>query len=86
MTPEEKAREQIETMLSQYGWEVQDKRRVNLSAVSGVAIRELSFVTGEPDYTLFVDSKVLCTVEAKSHGHSRCVSIWLNTTKSMGAR
>ncbi len=31
---------------------------------------ELSFATGEPDYTLFVDGKALGTVEAKPAGHS----------------
>ena len=36
---------------------VQDKSAANLSAGRGVALRELSFKTGEPDYTLFVDGK-----------------------------
>ena len=31
---------------------------------------ELSFKTGEPDYTLFVDHKAIGTVEAKPEGHS----------------
>ncbi len=31
---------------------------------------ELSFATGEPDYTLFVNAKALGTVEAKPAGHS----------------
>jgi len=30
----------------------------------------LSFKTGEPDYTLFVDGKVIATIEAKPEGHS----------------
>jgi hypothetical protein len=33
-----------------------------------VAVCELSFATGEPDYTLFVDAKALGTVEAKPAG------------------
>jgi type I site-specific restriction endonuclease len=41
-----------------------------LSASRGVALRELSFKTGEPDYTLFVDAKAIGTVEAKPEGHS----------------
>ena len=36
----------------------------------GVAVRELSFKTGEPDYTLFVDGKAIGTIEAKPVGHS----------------
>jgi type I restriction enzyme R subunit len=70
MTPEEKAREQIDAMLKASGWKMQRKDAVNLSASRGVAICELSFATGEPDYTLFVDGKSLGTVEAKPEGHS----------------
>ena len=70
MTPEEKARQQIDAILSLCGWTVQDKSQMNLHAAKGVALRELSFKTGEPDYTLFVDGKALATVEAKPEGHS----------------
>ena len=70
MTPEEKAREQIDAQLAASGWAVQTKDKINLSAARGVAICELSFATGEPDYTLFVDAKALGTVEAKPEGHS----------------
>ena len=65
MRPEEKAREGIDAMLTAAGWDVQSKDAVNLSAARGVAIRELSFKTGEPDYTLFVDGKAIGTTEAK---------------------
>src|SRR5512145_1724080 len=68
--PEDQARENIDRLLSQAGWDVQDKREVNLGKSRGVAVRELSFKTGEPDYTLFVDSKAIGTVEAKPVGHS----------------
>ena len=70
MTPEEKAREQIDAQLAASGWAVQTKDKVNLSISRGVAVCELSFATGEPDYTLFVDGKALGTVEAKPAGHS----------------
>ena len=70
MTPEEKAREQIDAQLAASGWAVQTKDIINLSAARGVAICELSFATGEPDYTLFVDGKALGTTEAKPAGHS----------------
>jgi type I restriction enzyme R subunit len=69
-SPEEQAREEIDRLLSQAGWIVQDKSAVNLSASRGVAVRELTFKTGEPDYTLFVDGKAIGTVEAKPAGHS----------------
>jgi hypothetical protein len=69
-TPEDKARENIDTLLEQCGWQVQDKSSVNLQSQRGVAVRELSFKTGEPDYTLFVDGKAIGTIEAKPAGHS----------------
>jgi len=70
MTPEEKARGQIDAQLAASGWAVQTKDKINLSAARGVAVCELSFATGEPDYTLFVDAKALGTAEAKPAGHS----------------
>ncbi len=70
MTPEEKARHKIDAMLAASGWVVQTKNKINLSAARGVAVCELSFSTGEPDYTLFADGKAIGTVEAKPEGHS----------------
>ena len=70
MTPEEKARQRIDAMLTASGWAVQTKDEINLSASRGVAVCELSFATGEPDYTLFVEAKAIGTVEAKPEGHS----------------
>ena len=61
MTPEEQAREKIDAMLTASGWAVQTKDRINLSASRGVAVCELTFATGEPDYTLFVDAKAIGT-------------------------
>ena len=55
-------------LLALAGWVVQDRAAVNLAANRGVAVREVSFDTGEPDYTLFVDGKALGTVEAKPVG------------------
>jgi type I restriction enzyme R subunit len=68
--PEQLARQEIDTLLEQCGWQVQDKSSVNLHSQRGVAVRELSFKTGEPDYTLFVDAKAIGTIEAKPTGHS----------------
>ena len=68
--PEELARQEIDALLQQCRWQVQDKSSVNLHSQRGVAVRELSFQTGEPDYTLFVDSKAIGTVDAKPVGHS----------------
>jgi len=68
--PEQLARQEIDALLGPCGWLVQDKNAVNLAASRGVAVRELSFMTGEQDYTLFVDGKAIGTIEAKPAGHS----------------
>ena len=69
-TPEQLARQKIDAQLVACGWLVQEKSAVNLSAGSGVAVCELAFKIGVPDYTLFVDGKAIGTVEAKPEGHS----------------
>ena len=68
MTPEERARQQIDTLLYQSGWIVQDRSQTNLSAGVGVAIREAVLETGEADYLLFAGGKANATVEAKPEG------------------
>lgn len=68
MTPEEKARQQIDRMLDTAGWIVQDLRDLNLSAGLGVAVREFPLQSGEADYLLFVDRKAVGVVEAKPEG------------------
>ena len=40
MTPEQKARERIDFLLTQAGWDVQDSKEMNISAKPGVAVRE----------------------------------------------
>ena len=68
MTPEEKARQQIDKMLDAAGWQVQDLRALNLGAALGVAVREFPLRSGEADYLLFVDRKAVGVVEAKPEG------------------
>src|SRR5438067_2767905 len=67
--PEELARQNIDALLERCGWQVQDRRSINLSAADGVAIRE-ALLKGrdEVDYLLFVDGKAIGTVEAKPEG------------------
>src|SRR5438094_1932748 len=70
-SPEELARENIDKLLTACGWEVQDRKSINLAAAQGVAIREaLLKDRDEVDYLLFVDGKALGTVEAKPEGHT----------------
>ena len=65
MTPEQKAREQIDTQLKQAGWLVQDVKQLNPGASVGVAVREFPTSTGPVDYALFVEGKPVGVVEAK---------------------
>src|SRR5881396_295755 len=68
-SPEELARENIDKLLTACGWEVQDRKSINLTAAQGVAIREaLLKDRDEVDYLLFVDGKAIGTVEAKPEG------------------
>ena len=68
MSPEELARQQIDELLANCGWAVQDYKRLNLSAGRGIAVREVPLVGGTADYLLFVDRKPVGVVEAKKAG------------------
>jgi type I restriction enzyme R subunit len=70
MTPEEKARREIDRQLEQCGWLVQDRTEMNISAGPGVAVREFPMITGEADYLLYAGGKALGVVEAKPQGHT----------------
>ena len=68
-SPEELARENIDKLLQQCGWILQNRSTINLSAARGIAIREaLLKDRDEVDYLLFVDGKAIGTVEAKPEG------------------
>jgi len=64
-SPEQLARDRIDTALVQSGWVIQDKKKINLSANTGVAVREYQTDTGPADYILFVDKKPIGVIEAK---------------------
>jgi len=63
--PEQKARDEIDRMLDSSGWAVQSKRRADLFARQGVAIREYQTDIGPADYVLFVNGKPVGVIEAK---------------------
>ena len=65
MTPEAKAREQIDKKLQESGWVIQDIKTLNLTVALGVAVREVPTSTGPVDYALFVDGMPVGVVEAK---------------------
>ena len=65
MTPEAKAREKIDSKLTQAGWLVQDLKELNLGAATGIAVREYPTDTGPADYVLFVNRIAVGVIEAK---------------------
>ena len=68
MTPEEKARQQIDQLLDSAGWKIQNLRELNLGASTGSAVREFPLKSGKADYLLFVDRKAVGVIEAKPEG------------------
>ena len=68
MTPEARARQQIDAMLARAGWIVQNRDAVNLHAGPGVAVREVPTATGPADYLLFIDARACGVLEAKAEG------------------
>ncbi|NLE05357.1 MAG: DEAD/DEAH box helicase family protein, partial [Crenarchaeota archaeon] len=71
VTPEAKAREKIDNLLIQAGWDVQDRENFNRTAKLGVAVREfLMSDNTEADYLLFVNGKAVGAIEAKKAGLS----------------
>lgn len=63
--PEQIVRDLIDFQLKQAGWHVQSKNEVNLSVVTGIAVREYLTSTGPADYVLFINRKPVGIIEAK---------------------
>ena len=63
--PEQIARDNIDKQLIACGWIIQDKKKFNLAAGLGIAIREYQTDIGPADYVLFVDKKAVGIIEAK---------------------
>ena len=68
MKPEEKARQNIDRLLTAAGWTIQDRKQMNLRASQGVAVREYPMSSGPTDYLLFVDRRAVGVIEAKPEG------------------
>ena len=71
LTPEQRARQEIDKALDTAGWLVQDRNELNLSAGPGVAVREFKMADGHgfADYMLFVEAKAVGVLEAKPAGY-----------------
>ncbi len=63
--PEQKARDSVDALLQQAGWQVQDKNKIDLSDGIGQSVREYPTAAGPADYLLFVDKKPVGVIEAK---------------------
>ena len=72
MTPEQRARTNIDRLLELAGWAVQYVGALNVHAARGVAVREfpLRHGHGAADYLLYVDGRAAGVVEAKPAGHT----------------
>lgn len=67
MSPEEKARLEIDKKLESSGYIIQDVREFNPSAGLGVVVREWQTDSGPCDYLIFIDGKPCGLIEAKEH-------------------
>ena len=68
MKPEEKARQNIDRLLTKAGWVIQDREQMDLSESLGVAVREYPMSSGPTDYLLFVGRRAVGVIEAKPEG------------------
>ncbi len=63
--PEQQARDNIDEQLNSCGWVIQDKKNINLSIATGVAVKEYTTEIGPADYVLFINQKPIGIIEAK---------------------
>lgn len=75
MTPEQKARIEIDKKLTASGWVLQDKQEFNPIASLGVAVREFATDSGPVDYLFFVAGKPVGIVEAKKAEEGQNITV-----------
>jgi type I restriction enzyme R subunit len=70
LTPEDKARVDIDANLDAAGWVVKSRDDLDLTAGRGVAVRNFTMKSGFgfADYLLYVDRRAIGAVEAKAEG------------------
>lgn len=70
LTPEQRARDQIDAQRHAAGWLVQDAGAANLATGRGIALREFPLARGygTADYPLYVDRRALGVREVKKEG------------------
>ena len=66
---EAEARKTIDKLLQSAGWSIQEYRKENFSESLGIAVKEFPPKTGDADYLLFINRKVVGVIEAKPVGY-----------------
>ena len=84
MTPEQKAREKIDAMLTASGWVIQNYKEFNPSVGRGIALREVPLKSGRCDYLLLVERKAVGVVEAKREEHGKNLSVVADQSGTYG--
>lgn len=67
MSPEEKARLEIDKQLITCGYTLQDMNEINPAASKGVIVREFPTDSGPVDYLIFIDKVPVGVIEAKEN-------------------
>jgi type I restriction enzyme R subunit len=75
MTPEQKARIEIDKRLTDAGWLLQDRQEFNPVIAIGVAVREFHTDSGPVDYLLFADRNPVGVVEAKKAEEGQNITV-----------
>jgi type I restriction enzyme R subunit len=80
--PEDRARAEIDRLLTAAGWLIQNRKDADITAGRGVAIREFPLKSGHgfADYLLYVDGAAAGVVEAKKAG-SPLIGVEIQTSK-----
>ena len=96
--PEQKARDNIDAMLIEAGWVVQNKKEIDFNAGLGVAVREYQTDIGPADYALFVEKQAvgvieeakreeegqnITTVEMQSGDYAKAKLKWVNNSEPL---
>ena len=86
LDPEARARMQIDRQLRECGWIVQDYKKLNLGAGTGVAVREFKMNGGydAADYLLFVNRRAAGVIEAKKAGSTLTGVEWQSAKYTAG--
>ncbi|HEY5125607.1 MAG TPA: DEAD/DEAH box helicase family protein [Ignavibacteria bacterium] len=80
--PEQRARDTIDSLLTQSGWIVQNKKEIDFSAGTGIAVKEYFTDAGPADYVLFVESNPVGVIEAKKEDEAHRLLIHEEQTKT----